>query len=219
MAKLSSSLTNMLLSLTIIALAAAGLLAGVYTLTKDTIDATNAQIKAEAKVAVLPKVDGLEVAEEAVEADGLLIYKAHAGEEAVGAAVEVTENGFGGEFKVMVGFDAEGTITGFKVLAHQETPGLGSKMQEWFTTEKGKQNVKGVNPGKVNFTVSKDGGDVDAITAATISSRAFLAAVKKAYDGYMSQGVEATTGATPKVEAEAAECADEANVEPAKEEE
>lgn len=186
----------MLLSLTLIALVAAGLLAGVYTLTKGPIEATNAKMKAEAKTAVLPKVDGIQVAEEAEEAEGLLIYKAYAGEELVGAAVEVSENGFGGAFRMMVGFDKEGTITGFKVLEHQETPGLGSKMQEWFTTAKNKQCVVGVNPGKVNFTVSKDGGDVDAITAATISSRAFLLAVTKAYNAYMNQALDANSGAT-----------------------
>ncbi len=226
MAKLESSLKNMLLSLTLIALVAAGLLAGVYTLTKDTIDATNAKIKAEAKVAVLPQIEGMTVAEEAVEANGILIYNAYAGEELVGAAVEVNENGFGGNFRTMVGFDKEGTITGFQVLEHQETPGLGSKMQEWFTTDKNRQNVVGVNPGKVNFTVSKDGGDVDAITAATISSRAFLLAVTKAYNAYMNGEVEGVSGATQLISEVAEECeaailegGEEANVEPANEEE
>ena len=109
----------------------------------------------------------------------------------------MAENGFGGIFHVMVGFDATGAITGFEVLDHQETPGLGSKMQEWF------QNVRtviGLNPAEANLTVSKDGGDVDAITAATISSRAFLAAVNKAYNAYaeandapMAEGVSSAT--------------------------
>lgn len=218
MAKLESSLTNMLLSLTLIALVAAGLLAGVYTFTKGPIDATNAKLKAEAKMAVLPQVEGIEV-KDGVEADGLLIYNAYVGEELVGAAVEVSENGFGGTFRAMVGFDAEGTITGYKILEHQETPGLGSKMQEWFSTEKNKQCVIGVNPGKVNFTVSKDGGDVDAITAATISSRAFLAAVTKAYNAHMNGALDAASSATALTETaeegEAALLEGEASVEPA----
>jgi len=217
MAKLQSSLLNMLLSLTIISLVAAGLLAGAYSLTKEPIDAAKAQKQADAIMAVLPQVEGLTVAD-AEEANGLLIYKAYAGEELVGAAVKASENGFGGEFKLMVGFDAEGTITGFRVLEHQETPGLGSKMQEWFTTAKNRQSVIGVNPGKVNFTVSKDGGDVDAITAATISSRAFLLAVTKAYNAYLSEQLDTTTGATQLVSAEVEEVAEE-NVEQLTEEE
>ena len=180
MAKLKSSLTNMLLSLTLITLVAAGLLAGIYSLTKDTIAATNAAKQQAAIIAVLPQVEGLNIAEP-LEVDGITIFKAHQGDTFAGAAVKVAENGFGGTFHVMVGFDNAGTITGFEVLDHQETPGLGSKMQEWF------QNVRtiiGLNPAQSNLTVSKDGGDVDAITAATISSRAFLAAVNKAYNAY-----------------------------------
>lgn len=198
MAKLKSSLTNMLLSLTLITLVAAGLLAGIYSLTKDTIAATNAAKQQAAIIAVLPQVEGLTIAEP-IEAEGITIFKANQGDTFAGAAVKVAENGFGGIFHVMVGFDATGAITGFEVLDHQETPGLGSKMQEWF------QNVRtviGLNPAEANLTVSKDGGDVDAITAATISSRAFLAAVNKAYNAYaeandapQAQGV---SSATPK---------------------
>ena len=196
MAKLKSSLTNMLLSLTLITLVAAGLLAGIYSLTKDTIAATNAAKQQAAIIAVLPQVEGLNIAEP-LEVDGITIFKAYQGDTFAGAAVKVAENGFGGTFHVMVGFDNAGTITGFEVLDHQETPGLGSKMQEWF------QNVRtiiGLNPTQSNLTVSKDGGDVDAITAATISSRAFLAAVNKAYNAYaeannapQAQGVSSAT--------------------------
>ena len=196
MAKLKSSLTNMLLSLTLITLVAAGLLAGIYSLTKDTIAATNAAKQQAAIIAVLPQVEGLTIAEP-IEAEGITIFKANQGDTFAGAAVKVAENGFGGIFHVMVGFDATGAITGFEVLDHQETPGLGSKMQEWF------QNVRtviGLNPTEANLTVSKDGGDVDAITAATISSRAFLAAVNKAYNAYaeandapQAQGVSSAT--------------------------
>ena len=196
MAKLKSSLTNMLLSLTLITLVAAGLLAGIYSLTKDTIAATNAAKQQAAIIAVLPQVEGLTIAEP-IEAEGITIFKANQGDTFAGAAVKVAENGFGGIFHVMVGFDATGAITGFEVLDHQETPGLGSKMQEWF------QNVRtviGLNPAEANLTVSKDGGDVDAITAATISSRAFLAAVNKAYNAYAeannapkAQGVSSAT--------------------------
>lgn len=191
MAKLESSLKNMMLSLGIITAVAAVLLAGAYLLTADTIEATNKKNVAEAKTAVLPEMEGLVVEENGTEVAGSIIYKAHAGEEEVGAAVEVIGSGFGGDFKLMVGFDREGTVTGFRVLAHQETPGLGAKMGDWFATEKGNQLLKGHNPAKLE--VMKKGGSVaegneplDAITAATISSKAFLAAVQAAHEAYMS---------------------------------
>ena len=177
MAKLKSSLTNMLLSLTLIALVAAGLLAA-------------------AKMAVLPHTQDEVLIKEGEQVDGVSIYKAYVGDELLGAAVETQENGFGGTFKIMVGFDKNGAITGYQVLEHQETPGLGSKMDEWFKTDKNRQNVIGLNPGQCNLTVSKDGGDVDAITAATISSRAFLLSITKAYNAYMSNKLEAVSGAT-----------------------
>ena len=94
-------------------------------------------------------------------------------------------NGFSGEIVIMCGFKADGTVNNYKVLKHAETAGLGSKMQEWFRTEKGSQNVLGLNPGKNNVRVKKDGGEVDAITAATISSRAFLGALNDAYNAYL----------------------------------
>ncbi|MBO7545664.1 MAG: RnfABCDGE type electron transport complex subunit G [Paludibacteraceae bacterium] len=196
MAKLKSSLTNMLLSLTLIALVAAGLLAAVYNVTKDPIELAKATKQAEAKMAVLPHTQGEVLIKESEQVDGVSIYKAYAGDELLGAAVETQENGFGGTFKIMVGFDKNGAITGYQVLEHQETPGLGSKMDEWFKTDKNRQNVIGLNPGQCNLTVSKDGGDVDAITAATISSRAFLLSITKAYNAYMSNKLEAVSGAT-----------------------
>lgn len=192
MAKMKSTLSNMLLSLTLIALVAAGLLAGVYTMTKATIDATNAAKQQAAIIAVLPQQKGLEIAEPIMH-EGMEIYCATLDGQTAGAAVKVAENGFGGTFNLMVGFDAEGAITGFQVLDHQETPGLGSKMQEWFANPQ----VIGQKVGETNFTVSKDGGDVDAITAATISSRAFLLAVTKAYNAFMSApAADAASGAT-----------------------
>lgn len=192
MAKMKSTLSNMLLSLTLIALVAAGLLAGVYTMTKATIDATNAAKQQAAIIAVLPQQEGLEIAEPIMH-EGMEIYCATLDGQTAGAAVKVAENGFGGTFNLMVGFDAEGAITGFQVLDHQETPGLGSKMQEWFANPQ----VIGQKVGETNFTVSKDGGDVDAITAATISSRAFLLAVTKAYNAFMSApAADAASSAT-----------------------
>ena len=65
-----------------------------------------------------------------------------------------------------------------------ETPGLGAKMKDWFRDPTGKRSIIGRNPGAENMTVTKDGGTVDAITAATISSRAFLKTLKDAFAAY-----------------------------------
>ena len=168
MEKLQSSFKNMALSLTIIAMVAAAALAGVYMLTLGNIEAQKKAKQEAAKQAVL------------------------AGHED-GFAVETAVDGFGGTFRVMVGFDHEGNILGYEILEHQETPGLGSHMEHWFkNADKPGQNIIGRKGGKL--TVSKDGGDVDAITAATISSRAFLKAVNQAYADQF--GVEAHTGAS-----------------------
>ena len=194
MEKLKSSLLNMVLSLGVITIVAALLLGGVYSLTKDTIAEAerNAQVQAISEVA--PEFDNNPLEEQYVykanagtkDSLDIVVYPARKGGELVGAAVKsVTMNGFSGEIVIMCGFKADGTVNNYKVLKHAETAGLGSKMQEWFRTEKGSQNVLGLNPGKNDVRVKKDGGEVDAITAATISSRAFLGALNDAYNAYL----------------------------------
>ena len=128
-------------------------------------------------------------------ADGTqaVIFPAKLNGEPVGAAVQAqVKAGFSGPITVMVGFDKEGNIVNYSVLSHTETPGLGSKMPFWF---KNQSSILGKNPGVNNLTVKKDGGEVDAITAATISSRAFLNAVANAYNAYMDNA-DAQSGAT-----------------------
>ena len=112
----------------------------------------------------------------------------------LGAAVESTTMGFGGDLKVLVGFDPEGKVLGYTLLEHAETPGLGAKADKWF--QKGqKGDIIGKSPAEP-LTVSKDGGQVDAITASTITSRAFLLAVNNAYNAYKATPADGETGAT-----------------------
>ena len=113
----------------------------------------------------------------------------------LGAAVESSTLGFGGTLKVLVGFDLDGKILGYTLLEHTETPGLGAKADKWF--QKGqKGDIIGKDP-QEPLTVSKDGGQVDAITASTITSRAFLLAVNNAYKAYKATPApDAETGAT-----------------------
>ena len=162
------------------------LLAYVNELTKGPIAEANAKALSEAVKAVVPGFDNDPIAEKRVqEMDGasLAIYPATKEGQYIGAAVEAISMGFGGELKVLVGFDAQGNILDYSVLQHAETPGLGSKSVDWF--KKGNAgDITGMNPGQGELTVSKDGGQVNAITASTITSRAFLAAVNKAYAAY-----------------------------------
>lgn len=200
MAKLKSTLPNMLLSLTGICLIAGAILAGVNAFTAGPIAVAKAAALEEAIKAVAPEFDNkpTEEAYMAVTADGdsLKIYPAKKGGDTVGGAVESnTSKGFGGVVKVIVGFDLQGTILNYSVLEHAETPGLGAKMHEWFRMEKGQQSILGRTIPDGGLKVSKDGGDVDAITAATISSRAFLDAVNRAYSAFA--GVDGLTSATP----------------------
>ena len=113
----------------------------------------------------------------------------------LGVAIESTTMGFGGELKVLVGFDVDGNITGYTILQHAETPGLGAKADKWFQ-EGEKGDIIGKSPSQKPLVVKKDGGDVDAITASTITTRAFLKAVNQAYDAYTQKETDAQTGAS-----------------------
>lgn len=199
MEKLKSTLPNMLLSLTGICVVAGAILAGVNQMTTEPIAASKAASLEAAIKAVTPEFDNKPAEESYMAAtydgDSLRIYPAKKGDELVGVAVESsTKKGFGGEIKVVVGFDPDGKLINYSVQKHSETPGLGSKMQEWFRTDKNKQSVIGRTLTEDGLKVSKDGGDVDAITAATISSRAFLDAINRAYSAYKS--VDEASGAT-----------------------
>ena len=194
----------MLLSLTLIALVAAAMLSGIYLLTQESIEQQKAEKQLAAISAVLPAYERIADPETV---QGLTVHKAYTGDTFVGAAVETESNGFGGKIRLMVGFDNDSHITGYEVLEQTETPGLGTHIVEWFrNVDKPGQNIIG-RQATGAMTVSKDGGDVDAITAATISSRAFLEAVNKAYEAYTEGEVEAASGASqqaaPKVSEDA----------------
>ena len=183
MEKLKSSLTNMLVVLTVIAIIAAGVLATVNAVTAPQIEKINAENLAAGIKAVMG-ADDITVAEPQEIEGGYTAYAVtDAQGTALGTAVTSISNAFGGPLKVLVGFNNEGTILGYTILEHAETPGLGAKAPEWF--QKGqKGDIIGKVPGEKGLSVSKDGGEVDAITASTITSRAFLRAVNNAYSVY-----------------------------------
>lgn len=204
MEKLKSSLTNMALVLTIIAVVAGAVLASINAMTAPLIEKINADNLAAGIKKVMGS-DDINVAEPqektatiAGKEKTFTVYNVTDKQgQNLGCAVKTSENGFGGELQVLVGFDPTGTILGYTILQHAETPGLGAKAGLWFQPENGeKRTVVGKNPGQCNFTVSKDGGDIDAITASTITSRAFLQAIKNAYDEIIVKPTDGTTGAT-----------------------
>ena len=196
MKKLESSLKNMVLVLTGVAVIMGAILALVNNMTSGPIEAQKEKALADGIKAVMV-CDDLVVAkkEEVKQNDAkgkemtFTIYQTKDAQgKDLGAAVESTTGGFGGDLKVLVGFDVEGNILGYTILEHAETPGLGAKADKWFQKD-GKGNIIGKSP-KEPLTVSKDGGQVDAITASTITSRAFLLAVNNAYKAYMAAPAE-----------------------------
>lgn len=179
---MKSSLKNMVFVLLGICLVTSAAVAFVHKVTEEPIEKAKQQKVAAALKAVLPAFDNTP---EAV--DG--VYKAMMDGEVVGYAVESTSpNGFNGNVRLMVGFDAEGTIVNIDVLEQAETPGLGSLMAE--PDNNLLRSFKGKRASDVKMTVRKDGGDVDALTAATISSRAYAEAVALAYEAFKKASAE-----------------------------
>lgn len=206
MKKLESSLKNMLLVLTGITAISVALLAFVNELTKGPIAEANMKTLNEALKQVLPEFTNNPVSQSDTvysEKNGkkivdFIIYPAEVDGKWIGSAVEATSLGFGGELKVLVGFDANGNIYNYSLLSHAETPGLGSKADIWFK-EGQKGSIIGLNPGTTVLKVNKDGGQVDAITASTITTRAFLNAVNDAYKAFANEERDAVSGASQKV--------------------
>jgi electron transport complex protein RnfG len=182
MAKTESTFRNMVLSLTLISLGAAACLAFVYELTKKPIELSNLNIKLKAIIEVVPEFNNNPYNERyelpTGEGDSLDIYPAKMNDVIVGYAIGTyTNKGFSGNIELMAGFKPDGTIINISVLSQKETPGLGTKMKE----PQFKAQFNGKNPADFALKVKKDGGTVDAITAATISSRAFCDAVQRGY--------------------------------------
>ncbi len=205
MAQKESTFLNMVLTLMVVTLVAAAVLGFVHDLTKDAIVLAKTKAQEEAIVKVLPAFDKLGepyllIPEEG--GDSLEFFPAYnAADELVGIAVKTyTNKGFSGYIGLMAGFAPDGTISGYSVLEHKETPGLGSKMDVWFNNpDKPNQNIVGKNPATTKFVVSKDGGEIDAITASTISSRAFLDGISRAYNTYM-KNKDTASGTVPETD-------------------
>jgi len=189
MAKMESTLMNMVLSLSLISMLMVAGLGYVYKITKGPIELADKQKEVTAVTQVLPAFDNDPIKQKK-DIEGLTFYMATKGGLPVGCAVKTfTARGFAGRFDLMVGFKPDGTIRNIVVLDQKETPGLGAKMTESSFIDQFKEK----NIATFKLKVRKDGGQVDAISAATISSRAFCDGVQKAYDLYMKNFAKPVT--------------------------
>ncbi len=187
MAKKESTFVNMVLSLVVISLAAGFSLGFINDITKGPKAKAKLERKIKALKLVLPTftnnpVEDMQLVKSEMAKDSVEIYPAFSESELVGTAViGSSEKGYSGLVKLMAGFRKDGTIQNIVVLEQKETPGLGTKMKE----ERFIKQYREKHPATFDLTVKKDGGEVDALTGATISTRAFSEAVQMAYDEFV----------------------------------
>ena len=188
---MKSTLFNMVAVLFTITLIASAGVGAVNMITEEPIAAAKAAATKAAVANVLPEFDNTTPVEQEIDGMSIKVYTATSGEGVVGYAVEsMTKSGFGGAIRMMVGFLPDGKIFNVNVLEQAETPGLGTKM-----CDEGNAlitSIKDKDADELKFSVKKDGGELDALTAATISSRAYYDAVARAYKAYqMASGQKA----------------------------
>lgn len=178
--KLASTFPNMVIVLTVVALTSALALSLTNISTLKARQMVEVKRTLEALKEVLPEFNNDPSIEKySVENFAEMeFYPAKKGGQPVGTAIKTySDKGFSERIWLMVGFDGENKVHNISVLKQRETPGLGTKIKE----PKFRNQFAGKDPASFTLKVKKDGGDVDAITAATISSRAFCDAVSKAY--------------------------------------
>ncbi len=184
--KMPSTFVNMVMVLTVISLISALALGFTYTGTKDAIAQVEVKRTLKALKEVLPEFNN-DPNGEKYAVDGCAemdFYPAKKDGQLVGTAVRTySDKGFSERIWLMVGFNKDNKINKISVLKHKETPGLGTKMAE----PKFKDQFDGKDPATFN-KVKKDGGPVDSISAATITSRAFCDATERAYKGLLKGG-------------------------------
>lgn len=205
MKKLQSTLPNMVIVLTAVAVISGGVLASVNNATEAPIKAQSEKALAEGIKNVMATNELQVIGEDTIKQDvngkeqTFVVHNVNDAQgKYLGAAIESTTMGFGGDLKVLVGISTDDKVLGYTVLQHAETPGLGAKADAWFKNEAAPQsNIVGRTMDAAKpLTVSKDGGEINAITASTITSRAFLNAVNQAYATYKQKSVDGNTGAT-----------------------
>ncbi len=186
MATIKSSFINLLLTLTIVTLVAALALGYVYQWTKEPIAKAQMAKQLKAIESVVQGYDNNPVTEKYKVAtpggtDSLEFFPAIKSGKLIGMAIKTRSvKGYSGDIWLMVGLTTTGEIENIVVIEHKETPGLGSKM----TSPAFVNQFLNKNPEQLKLKVRKDGGDIDAISGATISSRAYSEAVQLAFDTF-----------------------------------
>lgn len=180
-------MTAVLLGITLIASAGVGT---VDMITREPIAAAKQAATTAALGEVLPAFDATSAQTLTIDQMPIEVYTATQGDAVVGYAVQsMTKSGFSGEIRLMVGFTPAGEIINVNVLQQTETPGLGTKMADEGNSLLGSIQGQDLATKKLvdgKLAVRKDGGDVDALTAATISSRAYVDAINRAWMAYRS---------------------------------
>ena len=211
---MKSTLANMTavpFGITLIASAAVGV---VNMITEEPIALAKEAATKAALTQVLPAFDTTEEKALTIDELPITVYPATKDGNVAGYAVQtMTKQGFNGVVRLMVGFTPDGEVVNVNVLEQSETPGLGTKMADEGNVLLGSiqgQNLENKKLVDGKLAVKKDGGDVDALTAATISSRAYVDAVNRAWMAYKSVafGIEATdsaSGATKPADAQTSE--------------
>ncbi len=181
------------LILMLICAVSAGSLSYVYGVTSKIIDERKAQEVARAMAVVLPSAQDFErlSAEELadVKADARLAgveeaYRGSTDGEVRGVVAKVLSSGYGGKIALLVGVNSDLAIEGLQVLSHSETPGLGGEITKpAFQSQFAGKGSSGA------LAVNKDGGEIVAISSATISSRAVVAGVNTVRDLVAALGV------------------------------
>ena len=168
-------------TLFIITAVVAAALAGINGITAPIITQINAQKTQDAIEAVLP--GGGEVLETYTDSTGLVtaVYASD-----TGYAIQVAPSGFDGEIDMMVGISKEGKVLGIDIISHTETPGLGAVAAA--ANAKGQAFREQFADLSGELAVTKDGGQIDAITSATITSRAVVTGVNAALECAKSLG-------------------------------
>lgn len=187
---MESTLKNMvavLFGITLVASAGVGV---VNMITAEPIALSKQAATTAALTEVLPSFDETTSEELTIDEMPITVYTATKGGVVAGYAVQtMTKQGFSGTVRLMVGFDTDGRVENINVLEQTETPGLGTKMCDEGNPLLGSVKGQRLEEKKLvdgKLAVRKDGGDVDALTAATISSRAYVDAVNRAWMAYKS---------------------------------
>ncbi|MBM3162308.1 MAG: RnfABCDGE type electron transport complex subunit G [Chlorobi bacterium] len=177
-----------IITLTLVGLIAAALLAIVDDLTRDPIALAKAEMKRKAIEEIFPfDIDSLKN----VETKKTRFYEAYDRNGTLkGIAVEsATTIGYSGKIEILLGVSPEQKIYDYKVVYHLETPGLGDKIDK----AKFKEQFRGRALEGTTWKVKKDGGEIDELTAATISSRAVTDAVQRGLQ-YINEQYPKTEG-------------------------